>query len=60
MLQNIPWQEVIVGACVVAAALFLARRWIFPGKKAASCGGCSGCAKTTDSSCSTPSEKTPN
>jgi hypothetical protein len=59
MLQNIPWQEVIVGVCVLAAAVFLLRRWIFPGKKAASCGGCSGCAKTTDSSCTTPSEKTP-
>lgn len=56
MWQDIPWQEVIVGVCVVAAAIFLLRRWIFPGKKTASCGGCSGCAKITESSCSTPAE----
>ncbi|WP_039914768.1 FeoB-associated Cys-rich membrane protein [Cellvibrio mixtus] len=54
MWQNIPWQEIVVGVCVLGAAIFLLRRWIFPGKKAAGCGGCSGCAKTTDSGCSTP------
>lgn len=56
MWQNIPWQEVIVGVCVVCAAVFLLRRWVFPGKKAASCGGCSGCAKTSESSCSNPAD----
>ena len=50
------WQEIVVGVCVVGAAVFLLRRWIFPGKKAASCGGCSGCAKTSESSCSTPND----
>jgi len=54
------WQEVIVGICVITAVLFLARRWIFPSaKKSASCGGCSGCAKTSDSNCATPTDKTP-
>lgn len=58
MWQNFPWQEVIVGVCVIAAALFLARRWIFPSaRKSAGCGGCGGCAKTSDSSCANPAEK---
>jgi hypothetical protein len=52
------WQEVIVGVCVIAAAFFLARRWIFPPtKKAAGCGGCGGCDKTSTSSCSNPDDK---
>jgi len=50
------WQEIVVGVCVLSATVFLLRRWIFPGKKAASCGGCSGCAKTSESSCSTTNE----
>ena len=58
MWQDIPWQEVIVGLCVLAAVYFLVRRWLFPAKKSAACGGCSGCSKTSDSSCSNPSEKT--
>lgn len=56
MWQDVPWQEMIVGICVLGAALFLLRRWVFPGKKAASCGGCSGCAKTSESSCSSPTD----
>lgn len=50
------WQEIVVGVCVLSATVFLLRRWIFPGKKTASCGGCSGCAKTSESSCSTTNE----
>jgi hypothetical protein len=58
MWQNIPWQEVIVGICVITAVLFLVRRWIFPSaKKSAACGGCGGCAKTSESSCANPIEK---
>lgn len=54
------WQELIVGICVVAAMVFLVRRWLFPSaKKSAACGGCSGCDKTVGSSCSNPAEKTP-
>ena len=54
------WQELIVGICVLAAAIFLVRRWIFPSaKKSAACGGCSGCAKTSESSCATPADKKP-
>lgn len=57
MWQNLPWQEVIVGICVIAAALFLIRRWFFPAaKKSAACGGCGGCEKTSVSSCANPSE----
>ncbi|OZY86352.1 hypothetical protein CBP51_04810 [Cellvibrio mixtus] len=56
------WQEIIVGVCVLAAVIFLARRWIFPSaKKSAGCGGCGGCGgcdKTSDSSCNNPTEKT--
>lgn len=51
------WQEIIVGLCVLAAAYFLVRRWLFPTKKSAACGGCSGCDKTPESSCANPSEK---
>ena len=51
------WQEIIVGACVVVAFLFLARSWLpFFKKKAAGCDtGCGGCSST--SSCSNPQEK---
>jgi hypothetical protein len=53
------WQEAIVGICVIAAALFLIRRWLFPGaKKSGACGGCGGCDKTSDTSCTNPAEKT--
>ncbi len=58
MWQEIPWQEVIVGVCVLSAAVFLLRRWFFSPKKSAACGGCSGCAKTPESSCANPTEKT--
>lgn len=51
------WQEIIVGLCVLAAVYFLVRRWLFPAKKSAACGGCSGCDKTPESSCANPSEK---
>lgn len=52
------WQEAIVGVCVIAAVYFLARRWIFPSaKKAAGCGSCGGCDKTSESSCANPEEK---
>ncbi len=47
------WQEVIVGVCVLGAVLFLLRRWVMPGKKSASCGGCSGCDKPTNQGCAT-------
>ncbi|QEY16439.1 FeoB-associated Cys-rich membrane protein [Cellvibrio sp. KY-GH-1] len=57
MWQDFPWQEMIVGCCVLAAALFLLRRWFFSSKKSAVCGGCSGCDKTAASSCANPTEK---
>lgn len=58
MWQDFPWQEMIVGICVIAAVVFLVRRWIFPSaKKSAACGGCGGCAKTSESSCANPVEK---
>jgi hypothetical protein len=50
------WQEVIVGICVLGAVIFLLRRWFFSPKKSA-CGGCSGCEKTSESSCSNPLER---
>lgn len=59
MWQDIPWQELIVGICVLAAVVFLVHRWLFPSaKKSAACGGCGGCDKTSDASCSNPTEKT--
>ncbi len=54
MWQQLPWQEIIVGSCVLAAAIFLLRRWFFSPKKSAACGGCSGCDKTAPSSCGNP------
>lgn len=58
MWHDIPWQEIIVGICVVTATAFLVRRWLFPSaKKSAACGGCGGCAKTSESSCANPVEK---
>lgn len=58
MWQDLPWQELIVGFCVLTAMLFLLRRWFFAPKKSAACGGCGGCDKTSESSCANPSEKT--
>jgi hypothetical protein len=53
------WQEIIVGICVLAAAVFLLRHWLGAGKKATACGGCSNCDKTANTSCTTNSnEKT--
>lgn len=51
------WQEVIVGACVIAAVVFLLRRWLpyFNKNNGGSCGGCGGC--DTAKSCSNPNEK---
>ena len=51
------WQEVIVGLCVLAAAVFLVRRWLpaFTNKNSSACGGCGGC--DTAKSCSNPAEK---
>ncbi|MBU2952684.1 FeoB-associated Cys-rich membrane protein [Marinobacter sp. F3R08] len=39
------WQDIIVGACVLAAVVFLVRQWL-PGmsKKTSGCGGCNGCS----------------
>lgn len=58
MWQDFPWQELIVGICVITAVIFLARRWLFAPKKSAACGGCGGCDKTSESSCKNPTEKT--
>ena len=51
------WQEIIVGLCVLAAAVFLVRRWLpaFSAKNSSACGGCGGC--DTAKSCSNPAEK---
>jgi len=51
------WQEVIVGLCILAAVIYLARQWLpILGKKPASgCGGCGGC--DTAKSCANPTEK---
>jgi len=51
------WQEMIVGACVIAAVIFLLRRWlpVFGAKSSGSCGSCGGC--DTAKSCSNPNEK---
>ncbi len=54
MWQNIMWQEIIVGLCVLAALAFLLRRWLFGRKASGSCGSCSGCSTP---SCSTPGDK---
>lgn len=56
------WQEIIVGICILTAAAFLVRRWIFPAKKSSACGGCGGCSKTNDAGessagCANPAEK---
>jgi hypothetical protein len=52
------WQEVIVGLCVIAAVIFLVRRWLFPSaNKSAACGGCGGCDKTSATSCNNPAER---
>lgn len=52
------WQELIVGACVIAAVIFLLRRWLpfFNSKSAGSCGTCGGCS-TNVNSCRNPNEK---
>lgn len=51
------WQEIIVGACVIGAVIFLLRRWlpIAGAKNSGSCGGCGGCG--TAKSCRNPNEK---
>jgi hypothetical protein len=50
------WQEIIVGICVLAAAIFVLRQWFpFSRKKSSGCGGCSGC--NTSPSCTNPTEK---
>jgi hypothetical protein len=51
------WQEVIVGICVIAAVIFLLRRWLpfFGNKNTGSCGGCGSC--DTAKSCGNPAEK---
>ena len=48
------WQEVIVGACVLAAVAFLLKRWFFAPKKPTACGGCSQCDTPSKTSCSKP------
>ena len=41
------WQELIVGACGVMAAVFLLRRLLGSKRDAGTeCGGCRGCAQT--------------
>ncbi|MBK8188642.1 MAG: FeoB-associated Cys-rich membrane protein [Cellvibrio sp.] len=48
------WQELIVGACVLMAAIFLIRHWFFNQRKN-NCGGCSSCDKKPETKChSTP------
>lgn len=37
------WQEILVGIAVIAAILFLARRYLPMGKKKDGCGSCDGC-----------------
>jgi len=37
------WQEIIVGICVLAALVFLLRRWWPFGKNKSSCGSCGSC-----------------
>lgn len=60
-MHDLPWQELIVGICVLTAVIFLLRRWIFPSaKKSVACGGCGGCDKTAESSCTNPTEKIPH
>lgn len=52
------WQEIIVGICVLGAALFLLRRWVFAGKKSSACGGCGGCDnKSPSTGCATPDKR---
>jgi fluoride ion exporter CrcB/FEX len=54
------WQEIIVGAIVLGAVLFLVRRWLPFGKKSSgSCGSCGGCSTVSSAakSCSNPEEK---
>jgi hypothetical protein len=44
------WQELIVGACVLIAAVFIVRRYLpFGQKKSGSCGGCTGCGDSKKS-----------
>ncbi|MCL1482336.1 MULTISPECIES: FeoB-associated Cys-rich membrane protein [unclassified Marinobacter] len=53
------WQNIIVGLCVLAAVVFVARQWI-PGlgKKSSDCGGCNGCSSSSsDDGCRNPAEK---
>jgi hypothetical protein len=47
------WQEIIVGICVVAAVLFLLKRWWPFGRSKSSCNSCGSCARE-----SSPADKT--
>lgn len=53
------WQELIVGVIVVAAFVFLTRRWLpFLQKKTVGCStGCGSCGTGSDKSCKTPVSK---
>ncbi|AKO53492.1 hypothetical protein ABA45_14575 [Marinobacter psychrophilus] len=61
------WQNIIVGLCVLAAVVFVARRWI-PGlgKKSSGCGSCNGCSSSGSSGsssadgCGNSAEKGPH
>lgn len=53
------WQNIIVGLCVLAAVVFVARQWI-PGlgKKSSDCGGCNGSSSSSSAdSCRNSAEK---
>lgn len=43
------WQEIIVGLCVLAAVVFLAKRWlpVFKSSKVGCDSGCGSCGTTT-------------
>ncbi|RYD70655.1 MAG: FeoB-associated Cys-rich membrane protein [Sphingobacteriales bacterium] len=53
------WQELIVGLIVLAACVFLARRWLpFFSKKTTGCNtGCGGCGTPSTTACKTPDNK---
>jgi hypothetical protein len=44
------WQELIVGICVLIAAVFLLRRYLPSSQgKSGACGGCNGCGSRNNS-----------